>query len=123
MGDGNGWWTETHAYHVEGVHADVGDDVDDLILRHELHLHGLKELGIPAPLAIGGTRWKGLVTSEGEKMERCGSDCPAMKGGTATAGDGSSGGGGRRRRVPPESCCCCCWVGGGGSQPGMSFFL
>jgi hypothetical protein len=59
-------------------------------------------------------------------MERCGSDCPAMKGGTATAGDGtgSSGGGGRRRRVPPESCCCCCcWVGGGGSQPGMSFFF
>ena len=54
--DGNGWWTETHADHVEGVHADVGDDVDDLILRHELHLqHRLKEFGIPSPLAIG--RW------------------------------------------------------------------
>jgi len=29
---------QTHTDHVEGVHADVGDDFDDLILRHELHL-------------------------------------------------------------------------------------
>jgi len=36
--DGSGWWRQTHADHVEGVHADVGDDFDDLILRHELHL-------------------------------------------------------------------------------------
>lgn len=112
--DGNGWWTETHADHVEGVHADVGDDVDDLILRHELHLqHRLKEFGIPSPWAIGGTRWKGLVTSEGEKMERCGSDCPAMEGGTTTAGDGSGVGREEDTEGAAASSPYCCWVGGG----------
>jgi hypothetical protein len=34
----------THADHVEGVHPDVGDDLDDLILRHELHLRVSKQI-------------------------------------------------------------------------------
>lgn len=38
-------------------------------------------------------------TSEGEKMERCGSDCPAMKGGAATVG-GERNTEARRRRDP-----------------------
>jgi hypothetical protein len=84
----------THADHVEGVHPDVGDDLDDLVLRHELHLRVSKAnshlLHGCVQGAMGGRRsWEvvGSGTSEGEKMERCRSDCPAM----AAAAHGSAG--------------------------------
>jgi hypothetical protein len=63
--------------HVQVLHADIRNDLDDLVLGHELHLRQLiiqqTEPALNSPRLDTG--W---VTSAGEKTEMCRSVCPAM---------------------------------------------